>query len=83
MACIPLPDVQLPQLPTPLTLTPPALPDLSADVDICCKLISLDLSIPIPIPPLTITPTVIALINEALSKIDSYLDAIPLDCPRE
>jgi len=86
MACLPLPDVDLPTLPSPLTITPPS-PSLGADVsaELCCKLVSFDLSvfIVIPIPPLTINPAVIALINEALDKIDAFLDALPLDCPRE
>lgn len=87
MACIPLPKLDLPTLPAPLSLTPPAPPTVSIDANLpfCCKVASLagSFSIPIPIPPLVLNPAVIAIINAALGAVDAYLDALPLSCPKE
>ncbi len=83
MACLELPGVALPQLPSPFSIEPPGLPGISVSVAFCCKLPSFSLSFPFSLPSATINPGVIALVNTALKVIDGYLDAVPIDCPRE
>ena len=84
MPCLPLPAIELPTLPDGISL---ALPDLGPGdfaADLCCKIaaVSTPEIIP-PIPPLVLDLAILALIDTALSKIDSYLDKLPLDCPKE
>lgn len=83
MACIELPKIELPRLPAPLSIEPPSLPALSADVTICCKLVAFRFGPYVPLGPLVINPGVIALINAAADAVEGFLDAIPLECPRE
>jgi hypothetical protein len=83
MACIPLPDVALPTLPSPLTLTPPD-PGISFDPELCCKLLPFPVATPpISLPPAVINGATLAILTNALSAVQTYLDALPLDCPRE
>ena len=95
MACIEVPE--FPPLPDifPLTLEPPPLPVLDLSVDFCCRfqlivdpmdLLAL-LGLAAPIKALLIaSPEVsatIALINQNIAILNTYLDALPLDCPLE
>jgi hypothetical protein len=86
-----VPCVELPPFPAlpdilPLTLTPPPLPTLDLSVDYCCRL-QLDISVADYIPLGTVTlaipgaDLVFAAVGEALAQIQTYIDAIPLDCP--
>ena len=82
MACLALPDIDLPTLPSPLTIAPPALGG-TLNLALCCKIVSITGSIPVPFPPQVINPPVIAFINTNLALVDAFLDAQPLKCPRE
>lgn len=83
MACIPLPAVALPVLPAPFSIDPPELPAITIGAEFCCKLPTLSVTPLIPIPAAILNPAVIALINAASDVINAYIDALPLDCPRE
>lgn len=84
MACIPLPVPTLPTLPSPFSIAPPALPPISVALTACCKLsVIASVSLPAPFPSAVLTPAVILTINAALATVQTYLDALPLPCPRE
>lgn len=83
MACLPLPDVTLPTLPSPLTLDPPALDPVTVGAEFCCKLASFTTPTYAPFGPAVLNPAVIATINTNLALVQAYLDALPLNCPRE
>lgn len=85
MACIPLPTVPAPSLPAGITLGPPPTPPVpGADANLCCKLPPIPTPPPIPpIPAILMTGAVVAAFNKAVAGILSYLDKLPLDCPRE
>ena len=83
MACIPLPKAAVPTLPSPLSVDPPAV-SLEFQAGLCCKLLSLPpASIAIDLPPGVINAAAIALINQNLAAIQTFLDSLPLDCPKE
>ena len=74
--------ITLPTLPNGLTLTPPSF-SVSFSADLCCK-IAIQIPIHIPIPPLTLNPTILATINTYIGAAQDYLDsfeALHLDCP--
>ncbi len=83
MACIPLPTLELPALPTPFGISPPQLPELTGDLGLCCKLVPYSYKPAIPLSAAVINPTVIALVNAMRFAVLAYLDALPLSCPRE
>lgn len=83
MACVELPKIDLPKLPSPLSIAPPQLPSLSADATICCKLVSFSIAPKVPLPPIAINPAVVAAVNTAMDAVEAYLSAIPISCPRE
>lgn len=80
MGCISI-AIDLPTLPAPWSIEPPALPDIEANAAICCFEVEISIPIPIPIPALLINPTVILLLNAAFDVVEAYIDALPLDCP--
>lgn len=83
MACIPLPDIELPTLPSPLTIDPPAV-SVSFETGLCCKLLNLPpVGVAIDLPPGTLNPAIIVTLNENIAAVQAYLDSLPLDCPKE
>ena len=83
MACTPLPKVPLPTLPGGLSLTPPQ-PSASFNADLCCKMLPVPLATPAaPLPPLTINPGVIAIVNQVMSQITTFLNSLTIPCPKE
>lgn len=83
MACIELPKPAIPKLPSPFSIAPPALPSVSVDASLCCKLVQFTGKLPITLPAATFNPTVIKLINAAIDVINDYKLALPLKCPLE
>ncbi len=83
MACLELPPIDLPTLPSPLSIEPPDLGTLSADATICCKLFSVKIPLSIPLGPLVINPGVIIAINQTIKKLREFKAALPLRCARE
>lgn len=86
MACVKLPTPPIPELPAPLSLKapipkPPPIPGLP---NFCCKLPPVKIPIPpIPIPALVLNPAVIALLNQHIKTVLSYINSLPLNCPLE
>ncbi len=82
MACLPLPE-----LPTidifPITIDPPPLPQLSGDLQFCCKLIEFNVAIPLPIPSLLIHPVIISVINGHIQTVQTLIDSLQFECPKE
>lgn len=87
MSCVSLPTVALPTLPSPFTISPPALPAVDLSIDFCCKvqLISYTPFIPLGAVVLAVpgAAAIVATINESLAVIDAYIDALPLSCPKQ
>ncbi len=85
MACIKAPIPTIPELPAPLTLTPPfeiEVPDFAAGL--CCKIPIPPIPIPpIPIPPLTVNPAFIATLNGFVKQLNDYLNSLEAGCPLE
>jgi len=81
--CLPLPDFDFPELPTGFTLSPPTLPEISVDANFCCKLVAFTLTIPIPLPSITLNSAFLAQINAGLAVLENYKDLIPLSCPKD
>lgn len=81
--------IQAPQLPAPslgggLSIEPPALPQFSGDLGLCCK--TVPYSTP-PLPPLfppgVFNGTVGVALGSAIDAIQTYLDSLPPKCPLE
>lgn len=85
MGCAPLPEVlSPPALPEPLTIAPPALPSVDFDPELCCKILPFEIPTPaLPFPPGTINAGVMAVLTAAVSSVQSYLDLLTIECPRE
>lgn len=83
MACVPLPKVEAPTLPSPLTIHP-SVPELSFDPALCCKVLPFPLATPpIPLPAGVLNPAVFVIINQAMSKVTTYLNSFEIPCPKE
>jgi len=83
MACIPIPDVPLPTLPGGLTIAP-SIPSQSFDPALCCKLLNMPaVTPPVGIVGTLLNPAVNAAIATAIKSVQTYLDALPHDCPKE
>ncbi len=76
-----------PTLPNPilgggLTIAP-TLPTPSFSGELCCKILTFDVAIlPVPIPPLVISGVITGL-HAAIEAVQTYIDQLPLRCPRE
>lgn len=85
MPCTPLPALPAPPaLPAGISLTPtlPAYP--GGDVTLCCKILTLPaVPPPAPLPPLVWNAGVAAALETILAGVQSHLDAISFNCPRE
>lgn len=91
MPCVPLPTSEFPELPAPLSLTPPAVPEPPPLPDLpnyCCKLPPVE----IPLPPIEIPSEVLELLSDtgALGRLKDYIDqaltfinSYPIKCPLE
>jgi hypothetical protein len=54
MSCLKLPELPLPTLPDGITITPPALPPIDFQLELCCKIPRVHIPIPpIPLPPVS------------------------------
>jgi hypothetical protein len=83
MPCFPGPVVPFPTLPAPLSLSPPAVPDVPQPPGLCCKLPPLTTPpIPIPIPAQILTPLITTL-NGFVAVVKAYLLLKPIKCPLE
>jgi len=82
MACIPIPSVPFPTLPSGITLTPP-IPSVEFDAELCCKIAQFEATAPPVSIGVALNPAIAAAITAALQGVQDYLDALPLDCPRE
>ncbi len=84
MPCIELNVPEPPALGLGLSITPPALPGFSGELDLCCKIVAFATPpIPLPLPAGTINVGVITALTTALAAVQAFLDALPLDCPLE
>lgn len=83
LACIPLPDIEFPKLPFPLSVSPPELPAIDLSANLCCYNPKFSYHPVLPLSPLVLNPTAMAIISAAVDAIEAYKDAIPLDCPRQ
>lgn len=86
MPCTPGIAVTAPDLPSPLSLTPPD-PSVSFDASLCCKLpivpLGASLSDFVTIPPIILNPAVIAILNALIDKAIVFVNLKPIDCPLE
>lgn len=80
--CIPITLPSLPTLPTGFSFSPPALPAIDLEANICCKLSLFSWSPVIPIPPTVINSTLLIAVNAAASAWRTYIDLLPVKCPR-
>lgn len=84
MACVPIPVIPQPVLPFPFSLAPPPLPDLPFELGICCQVVAFStVPPPLPLPPFIVNPAFVAALHQAIGVAQAYLDAIPLQCPKE
>lgn len=82
MPCLPGLPIPIPTLPNGITIGTPQPPPLPKIPALCCKL---------PIPPLPAVPTLsislgVAELNAAkayIKQIVSYVNSLPLNCPKE
>lgn len=88
MPCVASPVPTLPSLPAGLSLAAP-IPSFSPPTATlpsglpCCSLPQVpSFSIPNPFGPLVINPGVVTALAGALAAMESFLDALPLACPR-
>jgi hypothetical protein len=83
MPCLPIASLPIPELPFPLTIGPPII-DIEFDPKLCCKLLPFPLVVPpIPLPPGTLNPAIVAVIQAQLASMNTYFDALPFKCPRD
>ena len=83
MACVPIPDVPVPELPAGISIAP-TFPSQDFDASLCCKILNIPITVPpIPIPPLLLNPAVNTAIATAIKGIQDYLDKLQHDCPKE
>lgn len=85
MPCTPVPKPALPTPPAGLTISAPLpAPDVPNVNLPCCTLPKLPpIKIPNALGPMVIPAAWIATLRQGLEQLDQYLDAIPLDCPRQ
>ena len=84
MPCIAAPKLPVPTLPGPLTLAPPALPEVDFDPNFCCKELPFQVvPPPIPLAPGTINPGTIAIVTQTMAQVQAFLNAQALPCPKE
>lgn len=82
--CLEAPQITPPVLGGGLSIEPPDLGAFAGDADLCCKRLSFNLPLPpVPLPPLAVNGAVTALFAAAAKTINSYLDALSVDCPLE
>jgi len=87
MGCKPtLPFPPIPDI-SPITLAPPALPALDIDAEFCCKLLLISITPNIPLGPAILAipgaAAVVAGLTAIKVAVQSVLDALPLECPKE
>ena len=84
MACVPIPQVVLPELGFGLSLAPPQLIEPSFDLTLCCKILSFTVPIPpIPLPPLVVNAGTAAILGQVTEAINAFLDQLTFECPKE
>lgn len=85
MACDPLDLPPIPGLPAPLTIAPPTLPAIpEGDLKFCCKILELPVAPELPpLPTGVLNAGVVEVLKQSIAAVQTYLDALPLDCPRE
>lgn len=82
--CLQGPQLTPPTLGGGLSIEPVSLGTFSGDADLCCKRLSFNLPLPpIPLPPLAVNGSVTALIAAAFKTVQTYIDAVAVDCPLE
>jgi hypothetical protein len=82
--CLQAPQVTPPTLGGGLSIDPPNLGTFSGDLALCCKVLPFSVPLPpVPLPPLVVNGSVTALIATAFATIQTYLDALSVDCSLE
>ena len=86
MPCLQGPTIPIPSLPFPLSIPDLAIPSLSFDANLCCKIAVATPVIPIPIPIGGLLAAVggAAFINIIIGYIDAinaFLDTLTISCP--
>ena len=82
MACVSVQLPAVPSLPDPFTfgVDPPSF---SGDLAVCCKILAFSIT---P-PPIALGAPLLAPINAAIEAfvagVEAYIDALPLECPKE
>lgn len=84
MACVPIPVIPQPVLPSGFNLNPPAPFPLPYPTGICCQTVNFGIGgPPLPLPPFVVNVAFIAALTAAIAVAQAYIDAIPLTCPKE
>lgn len=85
MACIKAPVPTIPELPSPISLTPPfdiEIPDFA--LGLCCKIPIPPIPLPpIHIPPLLFPVPLVEQLNVYVKKLNDYLNSLEAGCPLE
>lgn len=82
MACVKVDKIPRPDLGA-LKLRPPPLELPVVDAKLCCNVVHLDASAFIPsIGGATLSPPIIAAIDEVLTQVEAAIDSFIPDCPK-
>lgn len=84
MPCVPIPVLPFPVLPAGFSISPPSPYPRPYPPGICCQIFNISsVGPPIPLPSLIVNSTFIAALTVAMKTVQTYIDTIPLNCPKE
>lgn len=82
--CQVVPKAPLPVLPFPLSVAPPHVAQVSIGVNLCCQVVTFATpQAPIPFGALVLNPAVVTVIRGVMQTVQTYIDALAIECPRE
>lgn len=83
MPCVIAPEPTPPVLPSPFTITPPPLPPIPLNLNLCCKIVAFVTPTPSPPFPAGVSLVMGAIIDAMMGALEPYFDAIAIKCPKE
>lgn len=84
MPCRIVPKLPAPVLPSPFSVTPPKLPQVTFAPDLCCQVVTfLTPTVPIPLGAVLVNPACVTTLREAISAMQTFVEAAIIECPRE
>lgn len=82
VACVEVKLPELPELGLGLSLSV-ELPSVEFDATLCCKLLQFELGLPPIDLGISLSLPIFAAVNAALGAVQAYIDALPLECPKQ